>query len=113
MPHFSLIESKTPSIAYLYEELKEEIHSETESKGLDLLKTVRNYVAHPLRATNSTAEVKEKHLECLDTDPVGLMYLHDLSQYYLESLFLKFCNFGIREYGLLEFRPLIEELNTP
>ena len=70
-------------------------------QGPYLLNKVRNYVVHPLDR-KTQPEVKASHLKYLDADPVNYAYLHDLSQYYLEYAFLKFCDFRPGAY-----RPLL------
>ena len=76
-----------------------------ESQGAHLLNDVRNYVAHPLER-KTAAEVKEKNLKYLDADQLNYVYLHDLSQFYLEYLFLQFCGCEAGTY-----RPLMETMN--
>ena len=76
----------------------------SDRQGAHLLNSVRNYVAHPLD-TKTQAEIKELHLNHLDVDPMNYVHLHDLSQFYLEYLFLKFC-----AYRPSDYRPLLEQL---
>ena len=75
-------------------------------RGTYLLNNVRNYVAHPLDSS-TPAEVKEKLLRYLDADPTHCFYLHDLSQFYLEYMFLEFLG-----YKASHHRKLLETMNT-
>ena len=109
MPHFYLVNSKTPNLVRLYRNLKTEEDSNGNCLGINLLNAVRNYVAHPLRK-DTPASIKEEFLKHLDADYMQYMYLHDLCQYYLEYLLLEYCNFEIARAGL-NYRRLIEELN--
>ena len=109
IPHHSLDVSKTPSLAKLYGNLKVEKDSKGNCLGLNLLNAVRNYVAHPLDR-DTPASIKAMYLKHLDADYTQYMFLHDLCQYYLEYLFLEYCNFEVARAGL-DYRPLIEELN--
>ena len=84
VPHLRLERAETPTMARLCDSL-----GESGLKGIHLLGGVRNYVTHPLDR-DTPAEVKEKYLKHLDPDSVNYIYLHDLSQFYLE-------------YGLLSF----------
>ena len=56
-----------------------------------MLNEVRNYVAHPYEREKS-ATIKDRFLKYLDPDMLQYIYLQDLSQFYLEYLFLKYCN---------------------
>ena len=62
-----------------------------ETKGAYLLNKVRNYVVHPYEPKTS-ATIKDRFLKYLDPDVLQYMYLQDLSQFYLECLFLKYCD---------------------
>ena len=95
IPHLRLNEPGTPIMTRLSEDL-----GESERRGSYLLGRVRNYVAHPLDAA-TPAEVKKIYLEYLDYDPVLYLYLHDLSQFYLEYTFLKFCGYETRGHRRL------------
>ena len=89
VPNLCLDQSKTPVMARLSKDLEE-----SALMGAHLLGSVRNYVAHPLDPSlNAQAEVKQKHLKYLDVDPANYVYLHDLSQFYLEYGLLKFLGF--------------------
>ena len=99
VPHLVLNESETPLMARLSQNL-----DELKKRGAHLLNQVRNYIAHPLDR-NTSAEVKQKHLRYLDSNPVHYHYLHDLSQFYLEYSFLKFCG-----YQGVSYRKLLESL---
>ena len=72
-----------------------------EKQGAHLLGNVRNYVAHPLDRDTS-AEIKEKHVKYLDADDMNYVRLHDLCQFYLEYLFLRFCGFEVSQYRQLQ-----------
>ena len=102
IPHSCLNSSETPVITRLLKDL-----NVNEAKGPHLLNTVRNYVAHPLDR-NTPAEVKEEYLNYLDAYPMHYVYLHDLSQFYLEYAFLKF--FG---YKTNDYRQLLETMHKP
>ena len=56
------------------------------------------------------AGIKREVPEACRRNYMHYMFLHDLCQYYLEYLFLEYCNFKIARAGL-DYRPLIEELN--
>ena len=99
IPNRFLGESETPVLAKLTDDLQVR-----PAKGSDLLNKVRNYIVHPLDR-NTKAEIKKLHLECLEVDPLRYVYLHDLSQFYLEYLFLKHC-----AYRPSEYRPLLEQI---
>ena len=62
-----------------------------ETKGAYLLNKVRNYVVHPYEPKTS-ATIKDRFLKYLDPDVLQYIYLQDLSQFYLECLFLKYCD---------------------
>ena len=62
-----------------------------ETRGAYLLNKVRNYVAHPYEPKTS-ATIKDRFLKYLDPDVLQYIYLQDLSQFYLELLFLKYCD---------------------
>ena len=63
------------------------------NNGARLLVEVRNYVTHPLDKKNPM--VKQGHLRHVDGDLVNYFHLHDLSQYYLEHVLLRFCGFDV------------------
>ena len=62
-------------------------------KGPYLLNDVRNYVTHPLE--NNTSSIKEQFKNYVDSDLSHYVFLQDLSQFYLEYLFLGYCDFTI------------------
>ena len=95
IPHLRLKEPGTPSMSKLSENLRIKA-----SKGSDLLNSVRNYVAHPLDP-HTQALIKQGHLDYLEADPKHYVYLHDLSQFYLEYAFLKFCGYETYDHRLL------------
>ena len=72
--------------------------------GTSLIVAVRNYVAHPLE--KGPPEVKARFLQYLDSDPMQYVYLHDLSQFYLEYMLLRSCGFNMGRH-----RQLLEALN--
>ena len=73
------------------------------NNGAGLLVDVRNYVTHPLQKKNPV--VKPGHLRYVDGDPVNYFHLHDLSQFYLEHVLLRFCGFDVsRPRQLIESR---------
>ena len=100
IPNTRLDGSENPAMARLCKELTKS--AEKPEQGPYLLNEVRNYVAHPLD-THREAEIKRKHRDLLEADVSHYVYLHDLSQFYLEYLFLRFCGFRIRA-----FRDLLE-----
>ncbi len=90
VPNLCLNQGKTPVMARLFEDLLDE----PAFSGAYLLGKVRNYVVHPLEL-GAQAEVKQKYLKYLDVDSGNYFYLHDLSQFYLEYVFLKFLGFEV------------------
>ncbi len=100
IPNLCLDRTKTPTMARLCENL-----GESEMRGVYLLGSVRNYVAHPLNP-DTPAEVKVNYLKYLDVDPANYFYLHDLSQFYLDYGLLKFLGFETRD----SHRQLLETL---
>lgn len=82
--HFRLDESDTP-IAY---ELCRNLELNT-NKGHILLSHVRNHVTHP-RNSKLPSEVSKVYL---DDDPRQYLHLQDLSQFYLEYMFLEYCGY--------------------
>lgn len=94
VPNPCLDSSRTPVTANLATELG------LSQSGVPLLNSVRNYVVHPLQK-NSHA-VKSQHAELLDKTYSKYFYVHDLSQYFLEYLFLHgFCNYTPQHHRLL------------
>lgn len=73
-----LDESQTPRMSALAEKLS------VKNNGPWLLSEVRHYVVHPLE------RMKEERYKELDSDSSLYVYLHDLSQFYLEYMFLAF-----------------------
>ena len=70
--------------------------------GAYLLVDVRNYVTHPL---DKNPVIKPGHLRFVDGDFMHYVHLHDLSQFYLEHILLRFSGFSVaRERKLLESR---------
>ena len=67
--------------------------------GATLVVDVRNYVAHPLDL--KLAEIKARYLQFLDSDWIQYVYLHDLSQFYLEYMVLSYCGFRTWEHRRL------------
>ena len=109
IPHHSLDASKTPSLAKLYDNLQLDKDSNGNCLGLNLLNAVRNYVIHPLDK-DKLPSIKAEYLKHLDADYMHYVFLHDLCQYYLEYMFLDYCNFDVAIAGL-HYRALIEERN--
>ena len=86
------------------------------SDGANLLNEVRNYVTHPLERKKS-ATIKDLFRKYLDPDMLHYVYLQDLSQFYLEYLFLKYCNSKLCERenwyrGLLETKHAAERSDS-
>ena len=76
-----------------------------DDKGAYLLVDVRNYVAHPLDLHHKNPVIKPGHLRYVDGDTTNYVHLHDLSQFYLEHVLLRFCDFGVANHRqLLEFQ---------
>ena len=71
-------------------------------QGPDLLDRVRGYIAHPLQV-GTPVRVKQDELKHIGSDPMGYVYLHDLSQFYLEYMFLAYCGLCFKDH-----RPLLE-----
>ena len=82
-------------------------------KGVYLLNEVRNYVPHPLEP-KTNAEIKPEVHEFLHKNRVPLAFLHDLSQFYFEHLFLAYCGpeFTPVKLGHGRFRQLLAEINA-
>ena len=82
-------------------------------EGVYLLNEVRNYGPHPLKM-RTQAEIKPDLHDVSQNESRLLVYLHDLSQFYFEHLFLAYCGFGDTraktEFGC--FRPLLAEVNS-
>ena len=95
VPHLRLNQPEAPVMTGLCRGLNVGNH-----QGPYLLNTVRNYVSHPL-GRGTAAEVKARHLSCLDADPMNYVYLHDLSQFYFEYMLLEFCGCSPSDYRLL------------
>ena len=103
VPNLCLDQSETPVMGRLCKDL-----GESELRGVDLLGSVRNYVAHPLDRGRE-AKVKQEHLDHLDANSATYFYLHDLSQFYLEYALLKFLGFEVGD----NHRQLLESLQQP
>lgn len=68
--------------------------------GVPLLNSVRNFVVHPLRRNSHT--FKNQHSERLDNTYSEYFYVYDLSQYFLEYLYLQgLCNYTPEHHRLL------------
>lgn len=94
VPDPCLDSSKTPVTTNLATELG------LSQSGVPLLNSVRNYVVHPLQK-NSLA-IKSQYAELLDNTYSEYFYVHDLSQYFLEYLFLHgLCNYTPGRHRLL------------
>ena len=76
--NISLDESQTPRMSALAEKLS------VRNNGPWLLSEVRNYIVHPLE------RIGEERYKELDSDSSLYVYLHDLSQFYFENMFLAF-----------------------
>ena len=99
IPHRDLDKNEIPILSALGKRI-----GQAELRGSCLLSRVRNYVIHPLRA-KMPIKVKPNYVNYLDTDPIQYSYLHDLSQFYLEYMLLKFCGYKVNGY-----RRLLESL---
>ena len=82
-------------------------------KGVFVLSEVRNYDPHPL-GKGADAQIKPDLYELIHNNLSLLVYLHDLSQFYFEYLFLAYCvgNDTKAEPGHGRFRRLLAELNS-
>ena len=107
IPNLCLSKFDTPIMARLSDKL-----DLSNYKGPYLLNSVRNYIPHPLdnnpqqqNDEKPSPVVKEKHLKYLDSDWRHYLYLHDLSQFYLEYSLLRFCGYEIGS-DLSKYRPL-------
>ena len=97
--HLHLKQPETPVLKKLCRDLDVK-----DDQGPLLLNTVRNYVTHPLEP-KTDAEIKAKHLNYLDADQMSYVHLHDLSQFYFEYTFLRYCGYVNEWYrDLLETR---------
>ena len=99
VPHLQLSAPDAPVMTKLCRDLNVGNY-----QGPYLLNTVRSYVPHPLER-GTAAEVKARHIKYLDADPMNYVYLHDLSQFYFEHIFLGLCGYSPRDY-----RPLLETM---
>ena len=98
IPFVRLEESKTPRAVRLCQNLMLNA-----KKGNRLLSRIRNYVTHPLNVKMKDEEERKLYRQHLDNDPGQYFYLQDLSQFYLEYMFLEFCGYTPQDYrGLME-----------
>ena len=95
IPNRDLDQSQMP-ITYA---LSQSLNS-NDAKGAKLIVDVRNYVAHPLDPSTN-AEIKKRYLSHVSADLIQYKYLHDLSQFYLEYMLLRFCGYNIGHYRQL------------
>ena len=93
IPYVRLEESKTPRAVKLCQNLKFR-----SKKGIPLLSRIRNYVTHPLNVKMKDEEQRKLYLQHLDNDPGQYPHLQDLSQFYLEYMFLEFCGYTPQDY---------------
>ena len=94
IPNRHISGSDTPVLNRLHKNLRS-----SNDLGANIIVTVRNYVAHPLHKKRT--EIRPQYLEYLDSDVVQYVYLHDLSQFYLEYVFLRSCGFNIGSHRTL------------
>ena len=97
IPYRQLDNSKNPVTHKLCADL-----SIADNNGSGLLVDARNYVIHPLDKNNTV--VKLGHLQYVDGDMVRYAHLHNLSQFYLEYMLLRFCG-----HNVVSYRPLRED----
>ena len=96
IPHRQLVAAANPVTQKLCSDL-----NIPGDNGAHLLVDVRNYVTHPL---DKNPVIKPGHLRYVDGDLAHYVHLHDLSQFYLEHVLLRFCGFGVTHHrGLIEF----------
>ena len=90
-----------------------EVLNEKSGQGIALVEAIRHYGHHPLKL-GTQAEIKADLHDISQREALLLVYLHDLSQFYFEHLFLAYCGFGDteakKEFGC--FRPLLAQLNS-
>ena len=89
IPHTNIKESKNPVATRIRKEL-----GVCQKQGPYLLNKVRNYIVHPLER-KTQAQIKEILSTYLDADKIQYVYLHNLSQFYLEYMLLKYCKFDV------------------
>ena len=93
IPHRYLDVSKNPVTYKLCSDL-----NIPNGSGASLLVNVRNYIVHPL---DKNTAVKPGHLLYVDGDIVQYAHLHNLSQFYLEYMLLRFCGLKVTRYRQL------------
>ena len=93
IPHRHLDAASNPVTQQLCSDLN------ISNSGACLLVNVRNYVVHPLEKKNTV--IKPDHLRHLDSDPALYVLLHDLSQFYLEHVLLRFCGLDVAHHRQL------------
>lgn len=98
VPHRKLRESNNPQTLKMMRDLG------ISGSGFQLIYNVRNYITHPMEKGDPQT-TKYLYREYFDTEYTPYLYVYDLSQFYLEYLFLKaFCGFAPPLY-----RSLIEK----
>ena len=93
IPHRHLDSSNNPLTHQLCSDL-----GIVDNHGARLLVEIRNYIVHPL---DDNTMVKPRHLQYVDGDMTHYVPLHDLSQFYLEYLVLRFCGHTMANYRQL------------
>ena len=93
IPHRHLDATTNPATHKLCSDL-----NISNNNGASLLVDVRNYVTHPL---DKNPVIKPGYLQHVDGDLAHYIYLHDLSQFYLEHVLLRFCGFALAHHRQL------------
>ena len=93
IPHRHLDANTNPATHQLCSDL-----NISNNNGACLLVDVRNYVAHPL---DKNPVIKPGYLQHVDGDLAHYIHLHDLSQFYLEHVLLRFCGFAVAHHRQL------------
>ena len=70
----------------------------SDNGGASLLVKIRNYIVHPL---GKNTVVKPGPLQYVDGDKMRYVHLHNLSQFYLEYMLLRFCGHNVAHYRRL------------
>lgn len=93
IPYQVLDKAQFPKSTQVAQNIAENRTPPSKVRGPHLLNDVRNYVAHPLE--KDTPTIKEQFRKYVDSDFSHYDFLQDLSQFYLEYLFLGYCDFDI------------------
>lgn len=97
IPNHKLRNSRNPQTVQMMQDLG------ISGSGFQLINCVRNYITHPMEKGDPQT-TKALYREYFDTEFTPYLFVYDLSQFYLEYLFLK----SICEYTPPLYRYLIE-----